>query len=164
MQSLPSAIPPGARYYWSADSFSGLPDAAIETLAECAAEPVSPLTSIIVIPGGGAAARIDEEATAFGQRNAPWNIHYLSGWLAPQDDARNVAYTREISARMKSWTTGKVYLNYIGDEGQARIDASFGPRKLARLRRIKAEWDPDNLFRHNQNIAPRPPEAPVVET
>ena len=75
-------------------------------------------------------ARIDDEATAFGQRNAPWNIHYLSGWLAAGDDDRNVAYTREMCAVMKPWTTGKVYLNYIGDEGQARIDVSFGPTKL----------------------------------
>lgn len=155
LQSLTEAsFPPGARYYWSADSFLSLPDEAIETLAAHATEPVSPLSSIIVIPGGGAVARIDDEATAFGQRNAPWNIHYLSGWRAVDDDVRNVAYTREISAAMKPWTTGQVYLNYIGDEGQARIDASFGPTKLARLRRIKAAWDPDNLFRHNQNIRP----------
>ncbi len=159
LQSLTEAgFPAGARYYWSADSFTGLPDEAIETLAARATRPVSPLTSIIVIPGGGAVARVDDAATAFGQRNAPWNIHYLSGWLAAGDDARNVAYTREMSAAMKPWTTGKVYLNYIGDEGQARIDASFGPAKLARLRRIKAEWDPDNLFRHNQNITPQAPE------
>lgn len=149
-----SGFPPGARYYWSADSFTGLPDAAIDTLVARARAPVSPLTSIIVIPGGGAVARVKDEATAFGQRTAPWNIHYLSGWRGPEDDARNVAFTRELSAAMKPWTTGQVYLNYIGDEGQARIEASFGPAKLARLRAIKATWDPDNLFRHNQNIRP----------
>lgn len=147
-------FPPGARYYWSADSFVGLPDEAIEVLVSYATKPVSPLTSIIVIPGGGAVARVDDEATAFGQRNAPWNIHYLSGWLDPHEDSRNIAYTTEISAAMKPWTTGKVYLNYIGDEGQARIEASFGPKKLARLQALKAEWDPNNLFRHNQNIRP----------
>lgn len=148
------SFPPGARYYWSADFFTGLPDEAIEVLVSHATKPVSPITSIIVIPGGGAVARVDDEATAFGQRDAPWNIHYLSGWLDPLEDARNIAYTKEISAAMKPWTTGRVYLNYIGDEGQARVDASFGPKKLARLRALKAKWDPDNLFRHNQNIRP----------
>lgn len=147
-------FPPGARYYWSADSFIGLPDEAIDILVSHATKPVSPLTSIIVIPGGGAVSRVDDDATAFGQRNAPWNIHYLSGWVAPHEDAKNIAYTTEISAAMKPWTTGKVYLNYIGDEGQARIEASFGPKKLARLRALKAQWDPCNLFRHNQNIRP----------
>jgi FAD/FMN-containing dehydrogenase len=55
---------------------------------------------------------------------------------------------------MKPWATGRVYLNYIGDEGQERIDSSFGADKLARLRAIKARYDPGNLFSHNQNIRP----------
>ena len=55
---------------------------------------------------------------------------------------------------MKPWATGRVYLNYIGDEGQDRIESSFGSEKMARLRLAKAKWDPDNLFSHNQNIRP----------
>jgi FAD/FMN-containing dehydrogenase len=55
---------------------------------------------------------------------------------------------------MKPWTTGEVYLNFIGDEGQDRVEAGFGPAKYARLRELKAKWDPTNLFRHNQNIPP----------
>jgi FAD/FMN-containing dehydrogenase len=149
-----SGFPPGARYYWSADTFTDLPDEAIDVLVSHAAKPVSPLASIIVMPGGGAVARVDDEATAFGQRNAPWNIHYLSGWFDPREDAQNISYTMAISAAMKPWTTGGVYLNYVGDEGEARIQASFGPKKLARLQGLKAEWDPNNLFRHNQNIRP----------
>ena len=55
---------------------------------------------------------------------------------------------------MKPWTTGRVYLNFLGDEGQGRIEAGFGPEKYARLRTLKAKWDPTNLFRQNQNIPP----------
>ena len=55
---------------------------------------------------------------------------------------------------MKPWATGRVYLNYIGDEGQSRVEAAFGPKKYARLQAIKRAWDPQNLFRHNQNIEP----------
>jgi FAD/FMN-containing dehydrogenase len=47
-----------------------------------------------------------------------------------------------------------VYLNFIGDEGQARVEAGFGREKYARLQALKKEWDPDNLFCHNQNIKP----------
>ena len=47
-----------------------------------------------------------------------------------------------------------MYLNYIGDEGLHRVESSFGEKKYARLQAIKAEWDPDNVFRHNQNIKP----------
>jgi FAD/FMN-containing dehydrogenase len=146
--------PPGIRNYWTADFMAGLPDEALDTLVGLATKPVSPLTGIIVVPGGGAPSRVDDEATAFGLRKAPWNIHYLSTWFDPADDARNIDYTRSIAAAMKPWSTGRVYLNYIGEEGQSRVEAAFGPQKYARLQAIKRQWDPHNLFRHNQNIEP----------
>jgi FAD/FMN-containing dehydrogenase len=148
------SFPHGARYYWSADSFTALPDAAIARLISHTGEHRSPLGSTIVIPGGGAAARIDDNATAFAQRSVPWTIHYLTGWRDAKDDVPNVSYTRHLAAAMKEWTTGGVYLNYIGDEGEARIETSFGPEKMARLRDLKARWDPDNVFHHNHNIRP----------
>ena len=55
---------------------------------------------------------------------------------------------------MKQWAAGGVYLNFIGDEGSARVESAFGPEKYARLQALKTKWDPDNLFRHNQNIKP----------
>ena len=99
-------------------------------------------------------ARVDDAATAFGQRNAPWNVHYLSMWADPADTDRNIAHTRALAAAMKPWTTGRVYLNYIGDEGVGRVEAAFGPEKYQKLQAIKQKWDPTNLFRHNQNIQP----------
>jgi FAD/FMN-containing dehydrogenase len=77
-------------------------------------------------------------------------------WPDPAEDARNIAYTRELATAMKPWTTGRAYLNFIGDEGQGRVEAAFGPEKFARLQALKATWDPENLFRHNQNIPPAP--------
>jgi FAD/FMN-containing dehydrogenase len=144
----------GMQNYWTADFFAELPDEAVDVLVEHATSPVSPLTQIIVVPGGGAIAEVDEDATAFGQRSAPWNIHYLSMWPDPADDERNIAYTRALATAMKRWTTGRVYLNFIGDEGLDRVEAAFGPQKYARLQALKAAWDPDNLFHHNQNIPP----------
>ena len=146
--------PKGMQNYWSADFLAELPDEAVDTLVEHATKPVSPLTQILLIPGGGAIARVDEDATAFGQRNAPWNVHFLSLWPDPADTEVNIAYTRAIATAMKPWTTGRAYLNFIGDEGQERVESSFGPEKYARLQALKAKWDPTNLFRHNQNIPP----------
>ena len=91
---------------------------------------------------------------AFGQRTAPWNIHYLSMWPDPNANDENIAYTRAIASAMKPWTTGRAYLNFIGDEGTGRVEAAFGPEKYARLQALKDTWDPTNLFRHNQNIPP----------
>jgi hypothetical protein len=140
--------------YWSGDFLAALPDEAVDTLVARAARPVSPLTKVILIPGGGAIARVDDDAMAFGQRQTPWNIHYLSMWADPADTEKNIAYTRELCGAMKPWTSGGSYLNFLGDEGQERIEASFGRQKYARLRSLKQKWDPTNLFRNNQNIPP----------
>ena len=94
---------------------------------------------------------------AFGQRRAPFNMHYLSMWPDPADTEKNIAYTRKIAAAMKPWTTGRAYLNFIGDEGTGRVEAAFGTDKYVRLTELKHRWDPTNVFRHNQNIAPAPP-------
>ncbi len=153
-QLLDEANPKGMQNYWTADFFDDLPDEAIETLVGIATQPVSPLTQIILLPGGGAISRVGEEDTAFGQRDAQWNIHYLSMWPDPADSEPNIAYTRNLAGALKPWTTGRVYLNLIGDEGIHRVEASFGPQKYARLQQIKSTWDPENLFRHNQNITP----------
>ena len=155
-QLLDPANPKGMQNYWTADFFAELPDEAVDTLVGIATKPVSPMTQIILVPGGGAIARVDEDATAFGQRSAPWNIHYLSMWPDPADTDTNIAYTRELAGAMKPWTTGRAYLNFIGDEGAGRVEAAFGEAKFARLAELKRTWDPTNLFRHNQNIAPAP--------
>ena len=144
----------GMQNYWTADFLADLPDEAVDTLVEHATKPVSPLSQIILVPMGGAVARVPEDAMAFGQRTAPWNIHYLSMWPDPNANDENIAYTRAIASAMKPWTTGRAYLNFIGDEGTGRVEAAFGPEKYARLQALKDTWDPTNLFRHNQNIPP----------
>ena len=153
-QLIDEANPPGRLNYWTADFLAELPDKAIDELVELAARPVSPFTQLLLVAGGGAIAEVDDNATAFGQRDAPWNVHWLSAWEDEADSERNIAYTREVAAAMKPWTTGKVYLNYIGEEGSERVASSFGPEKYARLRQIKKVWDPTNLFSQNQNIPP----------
>jgi len=155
-QLLDPPNPKGMQNYWTADFFDELPDEAIDVLVEQATKPVSPLTQIILVPGGGAIARVDEDATAFGQRNAQWNIHFLSMWPDPADTETNIAFTRGLASAMKPWTTGRAYLNFIGDEGAGRVEAAFGPQKYLRLSELKRKWDPTNLFRHNQNIPPAP--------
>jgi FAD/FMN-containing dehydrogenase len=153
-QLIDSANPKGLLNYWSSDFLAELPDEAIDTFVEHATQPVSPMSQMLIVAGGGAIARVDDEATAFGQRQAPFNTHYLSLWSDPTDTDRNVEYTKRIAAAMKRWATGRVYLNFIGDEGPGRVESAFGPDKFARLQALKDRWDPANLFCHNQNIPP----------
>jgi FAD/FMN-containing dehydrogenase len=145
----------GMHNYWSGDFLASFPDEAIEAWVGNVYPPVSPLTQMIVVAGGGAIARVADDATAFGNRQSPFNMHYLSMW--PPDSSQdqvNIEKTRTIAAAMKPWTTGGAYLNFIGDEGLIRVEAAFGAEKYSRLRKIKRVWDPENVFRHNQNIPP----------
>jgi FAD/FMN-containing dehydrogenase len=144
----------GHRNYWTADFLAELPDDAVDALVARATQPISPLSQIVLIPGGGAISRVPEDADAFGERHAPFNIHILSMWDGAEHDAANIAFTKELGAALKPWTTGAVYLNFIGDEGEERIRSGFGPEKFARLQALKKDWDPQNLFRNNQNIPP----------
>jgi hypothetical protein len=155
-QLIDPGNPAGMQNYWTADFLADLPDEAVDVLVEHATAPVSPLSQMLLVPGGGAVARVPEDATAFGERSAPWNVHYLSMWADPADTEANVAYTRAIASAMKPWTTGRAYLNFIGDEGTGRVQTAYGPERYARLAELKRTWDPTNLFRHNQNIAPAP--------
>jgi FAD/FMN-containing dehydrogenase len=113
-------------------------------------------SEILVFPLGGAIARVPEDATAFGGRSAPWAVWTVGQWTDPGEDELHRDWTRAFSASLAPWTTGGVYVNAIGgDVTDARKEAAFGGReKLERLRALKREWDPENLFRLNHNVAP----------
>ena len=142
--------------YWTGDFYDAFPDEAVDVLVQLATQPASPYTQIIVVPGGGAIARVDDNAMALGSRKAAFNLHFLGMWDDPADEQRNIDHIRNLAGSLKPWSTGAAYLNFLGDEGVSRIEASFGPEKFARLQQLKAKWDPTNVFRHNQNIPPAP--------
>jgi FAD/FMN-containing dehydrogenase len=146
---------PGMHNYWSGDFLAELPDEAVDTFVAQVFPPVSPLTQMIVVAGGGVIPRMPPEATAFGNRHAPFNMHYLSMWPPdPAQDQANIDRTRAVAGSLKPWSTGSAYLNFIGDEGLLRVQDAFEPDVYTRLRALKRTWDPDNVFRHNQNIPP----------
>jgi FAD/FMN-containing dehydrogenase len=156
-QLIDADYPAGMRNYWTGDFLTGLPDEAIDVMCRFHLSKPSPLTEVLILPGGGATARVPAGTMACGHdRQAPFNIHITSLWADPADDEANIAWTRELAAAMKPFTTGRVYVNFIGDEGEERVVAAFGgPEPYARLRELKERWDPGNLFRFNQNIKPR---------
>jgi FAD/FMN-containing dehydrogenase/pimeloyl-ACP methyl ester carboxylesterase len=153
-QIIDAGYPGGLRNYWTGDFLGGLPDEAIEVMCRHHLSVPSPLTQILTLPGGGAAARVPDGTMAIGERQAPFNIHITSLWTEADSDERNMAWTRELSAAMKPFTTGRVYVNFIGDEGRDRVVASFGSQAYARLQGLKRRYDPANLLRSNQNILP----------
>jgi FAD/FMN-containing dehydrogenase len=144
----------GKENYWKADFLADLPDEAIDTLVEHTQRVPSKLSQTVLMPLGGAIARVPEDAMAFGQRSAAWNLHILSMWDDPTDADRQVTWTRELHSAMRPYATGGAYLNFIGNEGNARVRAAFGDEKYARLVALKRRYDPQNVFHMNQNIPP----------
>ena len=105
---------------------------------------------------GGAMSRVAPEATAFGSRSAAGLIEISSTWVDPRDDARNITWERQLWADAKRFSKGGVYLNFpgFGEEGEDLVRAAYGAN-YERLAALKAQYDPANLFRFNQNIKPR---------
>ena len=149
--------PPGFRQYWSADYHDTFPDDALDVFLDAGARRASPMTQHLLLPWGGALARVDADATPMSQRSARWVSHPFATWEDPADDAANIAWVRDYRKANAPFTTGGVYLNFIGDEGADRIKAAFGAEKYERLAQIKFEYDPGNVFAGNQNIRPAVP-------
>lgn len=156
MQSLLDD-PPGLRNWWTAEYLAELPDAALDEFCDYGAAMPASHTQLLLVPWGGAIARARD--TPLAKRDAPFVIHPFAIWDDPRRDAEHIAWGREVRARFGPWRTGGIYLNFIGIEGQDRIRAAYGPA-YDRLAAVKAEWDPDNVFRGNQNIQPARAAAP----
>ena len=153
-QMINPANPAGLRNYWSAGFLRELSGDVIETLCAQHLAAPSPFSQILVIPGGGAVARVPDDRMAFGQRQAPFNVHVLSMWTDWAEDSGNIAWARRVSASLGPFVTGRVYLNYVADQGEDRVRSAYGPEAYARLQELKDRYDPQNLFRSNQNIRP----------
>ncbi|MEU8000368.1 FAD-binding oxidoreductase [Catellatospora sp. NPDC049111] len=146
--------PPGYRNYWSAEHLDTLPDKAIDLFCARAEDMVAPSPSQhVLFPYGGAVAA-GPTAYPVPWRRAPWVVHPLGLWTDAADDDRAIRWARDLRADVKPWSTGAVYSNFIGQEGQERVVASYGLDNYRRLSRIKAVYDPDNTFHLNPNIRP----------
>jgi FAD/FMN-containing dehydrogenase len=146
--------PPGMQNYWTADYHDDFPDAAVEVFLRSAHACPSDHSQLALAPWGGAVARVPEDATPLANRGAPWVTHPFGLWEDPTATPENIDWVRNFRRDIAPFTNGGVYLNFIGHEGQDRIKAAFGEAKYARLARIKQDFDPDNVFRGNQNILP----------
>jgi FAD/FMN-containing dehydrogenase len=143
--------------YWKSQYLDELTDEAIATIHAAAQERPAPLTLVNTFHMGGALNAVDPEATAFSERSAPYLVSIDGMWDDPAKSQDNVAWVRKTWDKVREHGNGGVYLNFTGlaDEAPtAGIDTAYG-RNLERLARIKATYDPDNLFHINHNIPPK---------
>ncbi len=151
---LDASAPHGLGYYWKSEYVPGLSDALIDTLAERAWEAPTPESYTIIFHLGGAVGREDPEGSAFEDRRAAHAVNIDAVWSDPALASDCTAWTRELWEAVRPYSTGRVYVNFLGDEGQDRVRAAYGEAKYERLRELKLKHDPTNFFRMNQNIRP----------
>jgi FAD/FMN-containing dehydrogenase len=144
----------GHRYYTKEAHVSDLADEAIDTLVAFWKD--MPMHGEVEIIGlGGAIGEVDEDATAFSNRGYLLWLNFAMRWDDPANDQDYIDRTRKIVADLKPWTGKGIYVNMLNfDEMDRVVEAFGGPEKYAKLGRVKAQYDPENLFRVNYNITP----------
>jgi hypothetical protein len=153
--ALDEGFPSGRRHYWKSGWLPRLTDGAIQTLMDFVPSMPSPASGVGMQQMHGLASRTDPSATAFPHRAEQYDFLILSQWSNPVDSDRNVEWTRALFQAMQPHLDKSVYVNNLGDEGSARVQAAYGAN-YQRLAVLKRTYDPDNLFRANQNIEPSP--------
>ncbi|HTO10395.1 MAG TPA: FAD-binding oxidoreductase [Candidatus Binatia bacterium] len=147
-------LTPGARNYWKSHDFVDLPDPLIDTLLDAVRRLPSPECEIFIGSLGGAINRVPAGATAYPHRNVNFVMNVHTRWRAASEDGPCIAWTRVLYEAAAPFATGGVYVNFMPEDESQRVQAgAYGPN-YARLARLKAKFDPRNLFRMNQNVTP----------
>jgi hypothetical protein len=146
-------FPSGRLHYWNSGWLRDLSDGAIETLMQFVPHMPSAASGVGLQQMHGVASRIAPSATAFPHRAEQYDFLILSQWSDATDSDRNVEWTRALFQAMQPHLKESVYMNNLGDEGPGRVRAAYGDN-FSRLAALKGIYDPDNLFRVNQNIDP----------
>lgn len=152
-QAFDAGMGRGNRWYSRSVQMGDLTDEAIDTLVGRLEPFPGELTVVYLGPGGGAIGRKASHAVAYPHRSSAHELHIFPGWLDAGDDAANMAWADAFLEAMLPFGNGAVYVNLLGDGEEARVPAAYGAN-YERLRVVKREWDPRNLFHRNHNIPP----------
>ncbi len=144
-------LTPGARNYWKSHDFRELSNGAIETLIEYAWKLPSPECEIFVGSIGGATERVASNETAYVQRNTRFVVNVHGRWRDPAQDEECIEWARDFFNAAAPYSLGTGYVNFMTEEEQSRVEAAYGDN-YRRLVELKKKYDPQNLFRVNQNI------------
>jgi FAD/FMN-containing dehydrogenase len=158
LQSLFDGLyPKGHQWYWKGDFVKELSDEAIQEHKKFAEVPTSQST-MHLYPVNGAAHEVGSKETAWNKRDARWSMVIVGVDPDPENAEKIKAWARDYWKALHPHTLGGSYINFMMEEGQDRVEASYGDN-YERLQKVKAKYDPDNFFHINQNIKP-----PVTRT
>ena len=151
---LDAGSPWGFRNYWKAEAVQEFSDELIDLVLEHGKGVGSPFDACFFQPLGGALDRIPADATAINPSAGKWFLHVFGIWETAADEESEMAWVRQWGDLMEPYARAGVPLTFSADTGDERVRATFGDEKYARLVALKDKYDPENLFRLNQNIKP----------
>ncbi|MGH2705850.1 MAG: FAD-binding oxidoreductase [Actinomycetota bacterium] len=153
-QAYDADFPWGLKNYWKSSNIANLSDDAIDTMVSFleTAPSISPL--VVIDQFGGAVARVPDDATAFGHRDADYDLIIAAIWSKDSEQDAHIEWAQSFWSAMQPHSTESVYVNYLSEEGDERVRAAYGGGHYARLVELKRRYDPQNVFRNNQNIKP----------
>jgi FAD/FMN-containing dehydrogenase len=144
----------GKRNYWKGLLLEALHEDAVDAVVERLAAAPGPDCGVGLVSLGGAFGRVPEDATAFSGRDATLWLITEAVWLDQAEDEARIGWGRDAMAALGPFATSVNYVNDLGQLDQDAVRGAYGPAKYDRLVALKRTWDPDNLFRRNQNIRP----------
>ena len=145
--------PAGDQWYWRGDFVTEISDAAIERHQEFATALPTWKSTMHLYPTSGAPQRVGPADTPWAYRDANWAAVFAGVDPDPANAEAIRTWTVDYFEALHPYSAGASYVNFLGEEGQKRVRATYGDN-YSRLARIKAQYDPQNLFHVNQNIRP----------
>jgi FAD/FMN-containing dehydrogenase len=154
LQSMFDALyPPGLQWYWRADFVNELSDKTIAEHVRFGEALPSMHSTMHLYPINGAASRVGKHETAWNYRDANWAQVMVGVDPDPANNEKIISWTKNYYDALHPYSAGGAYVNFMMDEGEDRVKATYGDN-YDRLAAIKTKYDPENLFRVNQNIKP----------
>ncbi|MFL6013070.1 MAG: FAD-binding oxidoreductase [Gaiellaceae bacterium] len=158
-QLLDPGNPHGLYNYWKAELVRELGDELIDVSIEHAARMGHSHSIMLFQPLGGEIARIADDSNAITARHAAWTAHCIGEWETPAETEAELAWVKAWGSLIEPFKIAGAPLTFRADTGDEHVRRAFGEEKYARLVALKDKYDPQNLFRLNQNIRPSATQA-----
>ena len=152
-QAFDPLLTPGARNYWKSLNFTDLPDGLFDVTLSSVARLPTDQCEIFIGMLAGAPNRVSPEATAYFHRDARFVMNVHGRWNDVAEDKPGIAWSRDFFEAAKAYASAGGYVNFMTGDEEGRVPAAYGAN-YDRLKEIKRQYDPENVFHHNQNITP----------
>jgi FAD/FMN-containing dehydrogenase len=147
-------LAPGQRNYWKSHDYKQLDDTTIDAILAAVAKLPTGDCETFIGHLGGAINRVKSDATAYPHRDVEYILNVHTRWTDASQDKACIAWARELFDAAGKTATGGVYVNFMPEDETGRVKAgAYGPN-YDRLAKLKAKYDPENLFQMNHNIQP----------